>query len=568
MEPKAVSYEIARRYVSDTLQSGQVDKALLLKAHGALRARDLPTLASLSVNLDPALHRVEDYRFVLQFEAFFKKNTSFTDMSLAKENALKAFNEAEGACSETNRHITGLAFMIEGGLGVLASPFDRYLRRVKSNIASILGPVEPFIQSIPQRIRLTAGATSLTPRSRSQPFTKANMRVRTRYSSLPYIRQIADSFGYPLQVRQELSNRVLFVPKNWKTHRSIAAEPAGSLPLQLAFDSYAKERLALKGVDLSDQSWNQRLAMFGSITGDFATVDLKAASDTVALDVVRYLFPEEWLTFLEAVRSPCYTFHGDPQRRYTYHKFSSMGNGSTFCLETTLFLAVVMAIGADSEAHAVYGDDIIVHSRYVEDLIAMLNLLGFSVNQEKTHTDGLFRESCGSNWYCGIDITPAYIRKLTRAKATWCHLVNSMVKVSKPYGHVWDYMKTITCQMELPLGPWDDVSTSYVWIDVPSSYKRRLIRHKKSSMSPQVKRYVATTGRDGNIDCTDSRALFLWYLTSLRHEISHREQDEVNEQLRYVDSSTLRYRYKAALYWPPATSTPTQLYSWTDHLLA
>jgi hypothetical protein len=93
------------------------------------------------------------------------------------------------------------------------------------------------------------------------------------------------------------------VPKNWKTFRTIACEPDGALPFQLAFDTFAKRRLRARGINLSDQSRNQLLAKEGSINGSLATIDLSSASDTVAFNTVALLFPTEWFDVLNAFRS-------------------------------------------------------------------------------------------------------------------------------------------------------------------------------------------------------------------------------------------------------------------------
>jgi hypothetical protein len=58
----------------------------------------------------------------------------------------------------------------------------------------------------------------------------------------------------------------------------------------------------------------------------------------------------------------------------------------------------------------VYGDDIIVpvHSRRVVE--TALEALGLRINAGKSFSKGFFRESCGGDFYAGVNVTPTYLR--------------------------------------------------------------------------------------------------------------------------------------------------------------
>jgi hypothetical protein len=61
----------------------------------------------------------------------------------------------------------------------------------------------------------------------------------------------------------------------------------------------------------------------------------------------------------------------------------------------------------------VYGDDIVVRKSIAREVITLLAKVGFKTNARKTFVEGPFRESCGSNWYKGEDVTPMTLdRKL------------------------------------------------------------------------------------------------------------------------------------------------------------
>lgn len=202
-------------------------------------------------------------------------------------------------------------------------------------------------------------------------------------------------------------NKISFVPKTVRTKRSIAVEPLLNGYLQKGIDSCMRKLLLRVGIDLRDQGKNQRMARLGSLDDSAespCTIDLKSASDTLAREVVRDLLPTEWYSLLNATRSQEFLLKG---KQKPYEKFCSMGNGFCFPLQSLIFAAAVNEaggiIGFDS---LVYGDDIIVPRRIFDRVIKNLKLLGFIPNREKTFSSGLFRESCGADWFGGEDVRP------------------------------------------------------------------------------------------------------------------------------------------------------------------
>jgi len=99
-------------------------------------------------------------------------------------------------------------------------------------------------------------------------------------------------------------------------------------------------------------------------------------------------------------------------------KFSSMGNGYTFELETLLFAAIsstalqmVGGKGVLGDDLYVYGDDIIVPSEHSQSVIAALRFCGFTTNADKTFVAGPFRESCGGDFFCGHPVRGYYMKR-------------------------------------------------------------------------------------------------------------------------------------------------------------
>jgi len=227
-------------------------------------------------------------------------------------------------------------------------------------------------------------------------------------------------------------NRIAFVPKTAVTHRTIAIEPLVNVYAQLGLGRLMRRKLRLKcGLDLDDQIPNQEMARRGSIDGSLATIDLSSASDTVAREVVRFLLPHEWFERLDLVRSKVGYLDGEWLR---YEKFSSMGNGCTFELETLIFwslsIACVRSLGLDVENVRVYGDDIIVPSSAYDFLVEVLSFCGFTTNGSKSFREGPFRESCGKDFYDGLEVRPFFQKENLNEVQTLFRLANGLRRAS------------------------------------------------------------------------------------------------------------------------------------------
>jgi hypothetical protein len=213
-------------------------------------------------------------------------------------------------------------------------------------------------------------------------------------------------------------NSVITVPKNFKTDRTIAKEPCMNVYIQKGIGRVIRRKLKQVGVDLNDQRNNQMAARKGSLDGSLATVDLSMASDTVAFELVSFLLPNDWWWALEQVRSPVGVLTDGTLIQY--QKFSSMGNGYTFELESLIFWAIAQQVCCPNiverdDSVLVYGDDLVIRSTKCPELLRRLWQAGFTPNATKTFYDGPYRESCGKHYFLGAEITPFYVRRPVRA---------------------------------------------------------------------------------------------------------------------------------------------------------
>lgn len=232
----------------------------------------------------------------------------------------------------------------------------------------------------------------------------------------------------PRDFRCVRGNVLFTVPKTSKIDRCAAKEPDHNMYAQLAVGNYISKRLMRVGINLRDQSVNQRLAREGAAKGDLATVDLSAASDFMTTQLILRLLPDEWFYLLQDLRSPETEIDGS---WHLNEMFSSMGNGFTFPLESLVFWALTRAVAFHSSTKgriSVYGDDIICPSGLDESLVATLEFFGFRTNVKKSFFKGPFRESCGSHWHSTEDVTPFYVKELPVNVVDWIRLLNQFRK--------------------------------------------------------------------------------------------------------------------------------------------
>lgn len=238
--------------------------------------------------------------------------------------------------------------------------------------------------------------------------------------------------------KQVSGNKLCFVPKNIDSSRVIAVEPSLNMFLQKGVGRSLERTLAeVYHIDIADQQGrNRRMAKLGSINRSFSTIDLKSASDSVSMSFCRKFLPPILFETLCIIRSPC-TSHDNSL--IVNHMISSMGNATTFPLQTIIFSTIVVACyevlgipviynnGCEDGNFGVFGDDIIVLEEAFSFVTATLVRLGFMLNKDKTFSGfNPFRESCGGDYYMGYNVRPVYCTTLDTTPDV-CSLINRLI---------------------------------------------------------------------------------------------------------------------------------------------
>jgi hypothetical protein len=197
-------------------------------------------------------------------------------------------------------------------------------------------------------------------------------------------------------------------------------------------------------------------------------IDLSGASDTISRELVRYLLPTQWYSLLDRIRSKQGLIREDKTWVH-YHKFSSMGNGCTFELESLIFWALCKAcleVNGGEQVLNVYGDDIIVPTEHFESVAKVIYFAGFRMNSSKSYSSGPFRESCGKDYFFGTDVRPIFLKEYISNAESLFRLANSLRRYSHSrnfnYGcdvrfrpvwlHVVDYIPSVFRDLKVPNG--------------------------------------------------------------------------------------------------------------------
>jgi len=233
----------------------------------------------------------------------------------------------------------------------------------------------------------------------------------------------------PLTVR---GNIFFTVPKDGSKFRGCCKESSINVAYQLDVGRIWKQRLLRIGIDLKGgQHLHRNLAREASVDGKRATIDMSNASDTMCRLLPKLVVRRDWYELLNSLRAPMTRMGG---RWYRLEKFSSMGNGFTFELETALFATMARTVirleGGDPDLVKCYGDDLIVPVEHYRSVVSALRLFGFDPNMKKTFAEGPFRESCGGDFFGGVPVRAHYLKDLPDEPQHWISLANGLRRVA------------------------------------------------------------------------------------------------------------------------------------------
>lgn len=311
------------------------------------------------------------------------------------------------------------------------------------------------------------------------------------YASLGHVCDRLQSFQAVGEA--DLPARVILVPKDSRGPRLISCEPVDYQWIQQGLGRAIVRHVEHVGltkfnVFFTNQQPNQFGALLGSELGKYATLDLKEASDRVSVGLVHLLFPQALSKCLMACRSSSTVLPDG--KEITLSKFAPMGSCLCFPIMALSIWAILTAAAPDADTRAgilVYGDDVIVPTAYATDAITQLESFGLLVNRDKSCTGGLFRESCGTDAFQGVNVTPVRLRTVwetSRSPESYCSWIayaNSFYdrKYFSTYDLIVGWLHSVYGEV-----PADDMFQTKTRLDKPCP----CLREVPDAMRPKRKR--------------------------------------------------------------------------------
>lgn len=199
------------------------------------------------------------------------------------------------------------------------------------------------------------------------------------------------------------------VPKTWKSLRGILPNSVVGSFHSYGFGKVIQRRLCDRAhLDIRRlQEVHKVRAKIASRNRKHVTLDLRKASEGFRSDHINRMVPRAWYTVAKEGRIASAVVDGD---KCYNTSFMAMGLGFTFPLQTLLFYAIISAVSMEFVGHnrgiTVYGDDCIYPSNIHRYVLWALRECQLEVNVDKTFHDCYFRESCGGDYYHGVDVRP------------------------------------------------------------------------------------------------------------------------------------------------------------------
>lgn len=287
-------------------------------------------------------------------------------------------------------------------------------------------------------------------------------------------------------------SELLFVPKDSRGPRSICREFPHRLRTQMAFFDWATQNMCTisdGAINFLDQGVNRRLAESSSVDGKFSTLDLKDASDRVSYYLLRKIVSgsSAYSIFLRDSRARkvgipggkctlfaklllsngfnpklvgqrcfyaaliyCTAYTNDVLQKRPLYKVAGMGSGLTFpSMSLVISMAITREVLNRGLCHLyktarsliyVYGDDIVLPTKWFDAAKCALAKVGLRVNTTKSFHKGLFRESCGGDYFNGVSVVPLRLRlansKPLNVAQGYLELDNSDNTINQLYKHL------------------------------------------------------------------------------------------------------------------------------------
>lgn len=356
------------------------------------------------------LSGAQSYEDIYQFCSFFyKMKMPFTDSMVS-------------SFSDSFIHTDGSIRVEPYGLS------DRVINRASDIITSVLAGFDPTTIICKDGPGVVSNGTLIsktTKRLDSFPITRAEYLPHFFLSSQA---MLDEQDRWPKGEELVPTSKVIFVQKDARGPRVISAEPRENQFVQqgirqFMYSAIESHPLTSGQIHFTEQQHHGALALYTSLVREYATIDLKEASDRVSLTLVERLFSGLPLLKRYILDSRSTRARLPDGREVELRKFAPMGSALCFPVMALVIFSLIRAemelrdstmdilLGVHPDKRVlVYGDDIIVSADHAYLAMDVLERYGMMINNQKSYVGSPFAESCGVDAYWGIDITPVRLR--------------------------------------------------------------------------------------------------------------------------------------------------------------
>lgn len=455
-----------------------VDKKLMgwvLTELSAIRGFDFSSAYSTGEDVALDFGSLGDYLYTSQNRALVSKNNHLGYEFDTRAAAIEQHHIDEARCAVYNElflqgHAQKEVKLVNARLKRLLRNFWKYFAEAPVRF----GPGVALLDAESKR-------SGYTPDKLENPCSTLKLYEYMRRSELwgenPFFFAWLTRPGNNVSILRESTEEFFTVPKDCKTDRGCAKQPSVNMAVQLQIGYALRMCLREVGIliepeiigslNIPNQA-DYHKSLLPEMWERVATIDLKSASNTISRELVRLVVPNGIFQLLDAARCSSVCIDGEIHH---LERFSAMGNGFTFELESLLFYAITSTacgskVGAfRSGVCTVFGDDIIVDVEDFHLACNMLKTFGFEINLKKSFGSGPFRESCGMDVYNGTPCRPVFLKDFT-GPLGYVTLHNLIVRLSKVGdGYDSSYRRLIT-QLRtkaprVPLGPVTEDDDTY-----------------------------------------------------------------------------------------------------------
>ena len=351
-----------------------------------------------------------------------------------EEMAKASWYQSEMECGRTNSALQHPGVVLAHTLEVAADWFADLIGPFPCDLAPYFGPgatmsdparAVTVLDKVSSHPSMTSTMAPLLQLWRGTAWERSHLSLCNSEKTRPYPPKLAEG------------NVFFTVPKDALTFRGCAKGPSLNVAYQLGAGKAIRQNLKRRfGYDIDAKQFEHGLkACEGSLTNALSTIDSSRASDCMSTKLVEVLTKKVplWHQLLLLLRE---------QRTHIddvwieLSKFSAMGNGFTFELETLVFLSLSLAIATLRDEDplqllvngdiSVYGDDVIVPTSMAPEVMNLLSACGFTVNARKSFLSGNFRESCGHDYFNGVRVNTPKLEKEIVDVAGWFSVHNKL----------------------------------------------------------------------------------------------------------------------------------------------